>query len=344
MARERWRHRIRDPRWARWLIAIGVILVVLPSSGLASAYVLADRYDRQIQRVDGLLPGGGHQRVTGPMNILVLGVDNDGGSRAYQGVFGTRSDTIMMVHLPKSMKAGYAVSFPRDSYVDIPPQKAGGKMMRWDGGKNKINAAVAYGGPQLLVKTIQKMSGLTIDHVVLVNFSAVRSIVDSVGGVDVTVDKTVTDTRSKRTFKQGVNHLDGNAALDYVRQRYNLTEGDFDRVKRQQALLSALVEKVTSTGIVTNPAKLDGFVSASVRSLQVSSGLPVKDLGFSLRSLRPNDVSFVTLPFAGYLRTEVGVANRVDETKAAALFNAIKTDTMPAYLKKNPANNVKKVR
>lgn len=331
----------RAPMWARLCVIFGAVLTILPASALVGAYAIADRYDRNIARSNDLLPPGqpSHAPVTGPLNILVIGVDNSGNDRSYQGVYGSRADTIILFHLPKSMDRGYAVSFPRDSYVNIPPQKG-----KWDGGKNKINAAVAYGGPQLLVKTIQNLSGLTIDHVVIVDFKALHTVTDAVGGVDVYVEKTVIDGRTKYKFPAGWNHLDGKLAEVYLRQRYGLAEGDFDRVKRQQQYLHALLKKATDTGVLTNPAKLDALLTAGTASIQVDSGLPVKDLAFQLRAIRPSAVKFVTLPFAGYVRSEFGVANRVDTDKARQLFAAVKTETVDAYLKKYPPNDVTKGR
>jgi LCP family protein required for cell wall assembly len=322
------------------------MLLLIGSLGLGTGFAaLTQRYDKKIEREDVFASIPQSERkvaqpgktVTGPLNVLVIGVDNtpDEGERAFQGVYGQRSDTIMLVHIPKSMDRGYAISIPRDSYVDVPAQPG-----KWDGGKNKINSAFFYGGAPLLVRTVQNLTGLQIDHVVQIDFNGLRKMNDAVGGVDVYLDKAVKDPRSKYSFKQGWNHLDSAKAEIFVRQRYGLAEGDFDRVKRQQQYLRALMKKATAAGMLTDPVKLDRLLTAATESLTVDKNMPVKDLAFALRGLRADDVSFMTLPFAGYLSTSAGSVNQVDEVKAQQLFTAVKDETIDQYLLANPPNDV----
>jgi LCP family protein required for cell wall assembly len=328
---------------------IGATLLVGSTGVLAAANTLANRYDNKIVRDDvfaqipqaerkSVAPG---KPVTGPLNVLVIGVDNTAGAgdRQYQGVVGQRSDTVMLLHVPRTLDRAYAISFPRDSYVDIPAEPG-----TWDGGKNKINAAFELGGAPLLVRTVQDLTGLQVDHVVQVDFKGLHKMTEAVGGVDVYVSERTYDSRSKYTFPAGWNHLDADKAEIYVRQRYGLVEGDFDRVKRQQQYLRALLKKATDAGMITDPGKLDRLLTAATESLTVDKNMPVRDLAFALRALRVDDVTFITLPFAGYLKTEVGDANQVDALKAQQLFTAVKAETVDQYLLANPPNDVSKGR
>jgi LCP family protein required for cell wall assembly len=325
----------RAPRWARWAMIVGLVVVVLVGGGLGVAYALVGRYDKQIARQD-LLPQASKSptiaptgKVEGPMNILVVGVDNSGNSRSYQGVYGTRSDTVMLVHLNKDLTTADAVSLPRDSYVHIPGH-----------GDTKINAAFSYGGAPLLIQTVQDLLSITVDHVVVVNFDALRKVTDAVGGVDVVVDKTVKDDRTKYVFKKGVNHLDGRLAEIYVRQRYNLPGSDYDRIKRQQQFIRALADKATSTGVLANPFKLDDLLNAVTSSLTVDKAFPVRDLAFALRGMSLSKATFSTLPMSGSERMG-GVDYEIpSQSGMRDLSHALRSDTMPAYLKKHPPNNV----
>ncbi|WP_229072892.1 LCP family protein [Actinoplanes sp. DH11] len=261
-------------------------------------------------------------------NVLVLGVDTRKGWTAGQ----SRSDTIMLVHVDGTGSAASVVSIPRDSYVFVPPVAG-----RWAGGKTKINSAYAWGGAPLVVQVVSHLTGLRIDHVVRVDFAGIRTITDVVGGVDVTVARTVHDKRTGVTFRAGKHHLDGRLAEVYVRQRYGLPNGDFDRVKRQQQYLRALARKVTSLGILTNPIRMDAFVSAIAGSLVVDSGMNLVGMFRDLSGLRPDDLSFTTLPSDGFVRSPAGTANRLDPEACADLFAALHTDTMESYFVSRPA-------
>jgi LCP family protein required for cell wall assembly len=300
--------------------------------------------DDQLKRTDafaGITGDRPPKVVSGALNILVLGSDSRDGtafnpkdrSSTTATVPGERSDTIMLLHVPAKQDKAQIISIPRDTYVFVPRYKGYG------GRKTKINSAFAWGGIPLTVRTVEGFTGVKIDHVVKVDFNGFKAMTDAVGGVDVQVSKTVTDPRSKRTFKQGVNHLDGNAALDYVRQRYGLARGDFDRVQRQQIFMRALMQKATDTGTLTNPAKLKAFLDASVDAITVDKDFSLKDMALQFRKLRPGDLSFITTPNRGSENiggTSVVVA---DKAKASALFDAVNNDKVDEWLKANPANN-----
>ena len=188
-----------------------------------------------------------------------------------------------------------------------------------------------------MTQVVIHLTGIGIDHVVRADFAAIRKVTDIVGGVDVHVARTVTDKRTGMTFKAGRQHLDGRRAEIYVRQRYGLPAGDFDRVKRQQQFLRALAEKATSLGLLANPLKLDGFVTAVGSSLVVDAGLNLAGLVRDLSGLRPDDLRFATVPSSGSVRTAGGTANVLDPEGCAELFDALRTDAMAEYFAAHPS-------
>ncbi|MFC4123057.1 LCP family protein [Nonomuraea zeae] len=246
-----------------------------------------------------------------------------------------RTDTIMLAHLSEDSEHATVVSIPRDSWVSIPGR-----------GRAKINAAFSWGGPALLIKTIESLTGIRVDHYAAIDFKGFATAVDAVDGVDVEVAKTVRDTNTGTTWTAGRHHLNGEQALLFVRQRYNLPGGDFDRIKRQQALLKALSDRVLSAGTLTNPAKVDGLLRAITKSVTVDDGVTLAMLRSRLIDLAGlGESGFFTMPTRG-----TGMEGRqsvvyLDERKTRALSEAIKTDRAREYVKQTgPGNSVDEVR
>ncbi|MDQ6875977.1 MAG: LCP family protein [Actinomycetota bacterium] len=341
------RHRQQiSGRRRRWRgVAVVVVAVLTAATGVlaGTVWAAARKYDSNVRRIDAFsVPAGGsvkearaRTRVDGPMNFLVVGSDSRAKDPKDPAQFnadgGQRTDTIMLMHLQSDQKHGYVVSIPRDTFVHIP---VGGT---WQGGSAKINAAYQYGGIQLLVRTVEEYTGDHIDHVLVVDFKGLERVVDAVGGVDVVVDQTVRDTQTHQTFKRGVNHLNGQRALFYVRQRHGLPGSDYDRIKRQHQFLSALLRKAISTGTLTNPIKLNRFLDAVTKAVSVDRQLRLIDLVLQLRGLRPADLTFMTTPIARSARDPVyGDVEITDHALASQLFAALKNDTMVAWARANP--------
>lgn len=335
------------PRWARALTALVVVCALAAGTVTVTTGVLTYRFDDRLGRDDVLAEAAALPSITatpeyrtwlrkssmrfpasGARDLLVLGVDTRKGWSPQR----SRSDTIMLVHVDATRSSAAVVSIPRDSYVYVPPVAG-----RWAGGNTKINAAYAWGGAPLMVQVVGHLTGLTVDNVIQVDFAGIRKITDVVGGVDVTVARTVHDKRTGVTFTAGRHHLDGRMAEIYVRQRYGLPNGDFDRVRRQQQYLRALADRVTSLGVAANPLKLDALVSAVAGSLVVDAGTDLTRTVRDLSGLRPDDLSFTTLPSTGYVRSPAGAANRLDPAGCAELFEALYTDTMESYFVAHPA-------
>ncbi|BBH68097.1 transcriptional regulator [Actinoplanes sp. OR16] len=337
------------PRWGKVLTSLLALAALVAGPVAIATGVIAYRFNDLIGRDDVLTEAAALPAITAKpeyqswirksagkapkadgtaRNLLILGVDTRKGWSEGQ----SRSDTIMLVHVDGDGSNASVVSIPRDSYVYIPPVAG-----KWAGGKTKVNAAYAWGGAPLVVQVVSHLTGLAIDHVVRVDFAGVRKITDTVGGVDVTIARTVHDKRTGVTFEAGEHHLDGKMAEVYVRQRYGLPNGDFDRVKRQQQYLHALASKVTSLGIVANPMKMDAFVTAIAGSLVVDSGMNLAGMVREFSGLRPADLRFTTLPSHGYVRSAAGTANKLSPQECGELFAALYTDTMDDYFSSRPS-------
>jgi LCP family protein required for cell wall assembly len=251
-------------------------------------------------------------------NFLLLGTD--GRSATDRG----RSDVIVLVHVPEDPSAIQMIHFPRDLFVSIPGY-----------GKNKINAAYAFGGEPLLVQTLQDLLGVRIDHVARTDFDGFEGMVDAVGGVRVYAEEA-SDGTDGVTFQKGWNELDGAEALAFVRERKQLSQGDISRGRRQLALVKAMLLEATSRDTLTNPLRLARLTDAATTNLVVDQDLDLgemRDLALELRDLRSGDVVFATAPFTGFGSDPVaGSIDIVDTEKMELLGEALRTDTMDEYL------------
>lgn len=320
--------------------AAGVLALV----GGLGAYWLYNRLPGKVERIDGVFAGLPEQQrptkepaVATAVTFLLVGSD----SRDGQGTTGTeaggqvepgaqRSDTMMLFHLAADRSNATMVSLPRDSWVPIP-----GK------GTMKLNAAYSLGGPTLLVQTVEALSGVRIDHYAVIDFAGFKTIVDNIGGVDVRV--AAATKGGATTFTAGLNHLDGNAALDYVRQRHGLPEGDFDRVRRQQNLLRAVLTRVAEMDPFHHPVTMVDLINEATKVISVDSGLTdgaLRSLGMSMSGLRGGTVGFMTAPVTGTGMQGSQSVVYLDKGGCAQLWTAIRSDAVPGYLRTNPAQQL----
>ena len=204
------------------------------------------------------------------LTYLIVGSDSRAGW-ADDGTTGARTDTIMLLHRPVSGPVAL-ISIPRDSYVDIPGH-----------GKNKINAAFAFGGAPLLVQTVEKLTGLTIDRYFEVGFLGVADVVDSLGGVDLCYGADVNDPRSALVWTAGCHHVDGATALAFARMRYSDPLGDIGRTERQQQLVTAVSDRILTPSTLLNPFAVVRVINAGLNSFSVSDGTGVLDLAQAAR-------------------------------------------------------------
>lgn len=284
-------------------------------------------------------------RVPGEqVNILVLGVDDldyqrDVGPDVYKmleagewerGAF--RSDTMMLVHLSADRDAAQVVSIPRDSLVDIPGER-----------RSKINAAFSWGGPELAVETVEQTFGVFIDHVVVVNFGGFEDVTDIVGGVDIWFPRaTVADHRG-RIWPAGQHRLGGTDALFYVRQRYDLPRGDFDRIQRQQNYLRSLLDRLTSGRSALSPVRVTRLVDELSDLVAVDSSLTsgrIRDLALGARNLSSRDVRFVTVPNAGSAMVDGASVVQLKLKQAREMFAELEEDNFESWYARNSVDEL----
>jgi LCP family protein required for cell wall assembly len=341
-------------RWARVLSWVAVTMSVVILGASTALYVLVNKYDGNIDRIGGILSGKDAPPAAprNAQNVLIVGSDTRGDAQEgeeFQGsgdefVTGQRSDTVILAHLYGSSDKAQLVSFPRDSYVDIPPftDPTTGKTSA--ARKGKLNSAFSAGGPKLLIATIENLTGIRVDHYVQIDFQGFQSMVDKLGGVEVCLSKPAKDRFSGIDLDAGRHTIGGRTALAFVRQRQGLPGGDIDRIKRQQQFIGSMVRKVLSSGTLLNPLRLNGFLDVATQSLQVDDQLTVgdmRDLALRFRSFNAGGVSFATLPIAdpaAYRNRESVVL--IDEEKAAALFDALRRDEAPDSPKPAPSATV----
>ena len=337
-----------EPRFSRrrvlrllsWVSIAASLLLVLTT---AVGYVLLQQYDGNITRIPGVIAGGDAVAapVDRPLNILVVGSDSrEGltGEEAFQGtgdefITGQRSDVVILAHVFAGGRRAQLVSLPRDAYVTIPEHREPGTDRVVPAREDRLNSAFARGGPSLLVKTVQQLTGVRIQHYVQVDFRGFKALVDQVGGVEVCLNRPQKDFRSGIDLRAGRQVVDGAQALAFVRQRSGLARGDIDRVKRQQLMLGALVRKVLSAGTLLNPVRLNGVLQTATRSLQVDDQLTaarLQDLALRLRGLRAADFVFTTPPIADLNARRAGASVvLLDPVESERLWDRLRRDIPP---------------
>jgi LCP family protein required for cell wall assembly len=287
----------------------------------------------------------------GDENFLIVGVDSRTGANGEIGAGttedadGARSDTVMLVNVPADRKRVVVVSFPRDLAItpaycqawDPDSGRYGPVVDKYTGQtsddyrytETKLNSAYAYGGPKCLVKVIQKMSGLSINRFMAVDFAGFSKMVDALGGVDV-CSTTPLDDYELGTVLASAGHqtLDGHTALNYVRARQVTTEvnGDYGRIKRQQLFLSSLLRSIISKDTLFSLSKLNNVVNMFIDDTYVDNvrTKDLVDLGQSLQGVNAGRITFVTVPTTGITDADGNEQPRTEDIRG--LFDAIIND------------------
>ncbi|MFH9493531.1 LCP family protein [Streptomyces halstedii] len=299
-------------RWLRWA-ALGASFVVLVAAG--AGWWVYRKLDGNITTDTSAaaeLKAYEKERPTpvaqgDAQNILLIGSDSRSGeNRKYGRDDGgsQRSDTTILLHLAADRKSATAVSLPRDLMARIP------SCHRGDGTTTgerfaQFNSAFETGGTACTIRTVEKMTGVRIDHHMVIDFNGFKDMVDAVDGVEVCLKEPVDDKDAHLTLPAGRQKLDGEQALGYVRARKSIGNGsDTERMDRQQKFLGALVNKMQSNGVLLNPARLYPVLDAATKSLTTDAGLDsLKDLYDLVRGMRnvPTDqVQFLTVPRQAY--------------------------------------------
>jgi polyisoprenyl-teichoic acid--peptidoglycan teichoic acid transferase len=256
------------------------------------------------------------------VNYVLMGSDSRGVGNPSHG----RSDVLMVMHLDADRKDAYMISFPRDMYVPIPGH-----------GKNKINAAFAFGGPSLTVRTLENLLDTRMDHVALIDFEGFINLTEELGGV--TVYNKYSSNSGGHYFPVGNVTLRGEEALAYVRERKQLPHGDLDRAERQRVVLQAILAKGLAKETVTNPFKFVNFARGVAQHVSVDDRLTERELRKTALSLRmtAEDVHMLQAPISGFGTSPTKQSiDIVDKKQLAELAKALRNDEMDAYLEEYP--------
>lgn len=303
-----------------------------------------------------VITGGSITKPSGTdVNVLLVGVDSrtDAQGRplskkvlaelrsgAEDGVL--NSDTIILLHMPADGSKATGISIPRDSYVTVPGY-----------GKNKINSAYPAAtieaanklrnkgadeltveresrtaGRSELIRTVEQLTGVKVDHYAEVNLLGFFSLTNAIGGVDVCLKKSVNEYRSGAKFPAGPQTISGGAALAFVRQRYELPQSDFSRMRRQQVFLAAVAHKILSAGTLTSPTKLQGLIDAAQEAVVLDSGWDILGFARQASNLAGGNIEFLTIPTTGQTSNDHGDVVTVDPDQVRE-FVAQKTGAAP---------------
>jgi polyisoprenyl-teichoic acid--peptidoglycan teichoic acid transferase len=314
--------------------------------------------------------GGGEPvpaSIDGPLNVLLVGIDE----RTNAPADGARADSIIILHVPADHESAYLISVPRDSRVHIPAYPKTG----YRGGTDKINAAFAYGwlngggrqgGFELLALTLKELTGISFNAGAIINFDGFTSVVDALGGVDMCVDEKTTsvhvgwDANGKETppydivppdytprkiygvrpqvYEVGCQHMAGWEALDYVRQRELLPDGDYGRERHQQQFLKAVAKKLTSIGVLANPLRLDSVLRSAANTLTFDGGgYSVTDWLFNLKAISPGNIVMLKTN-GGQFNSEYigGQAFEILDDTSLQLLQAARDDTVDQFVVQHP--------
>jgi LCP family protein required for cell wall assembly len=298
------------------------MLAVLLSIAIIGSVASYFYFDSQLTKKNVLVDYAGRPAPGAGTNWLITGSDSRQGLTRKQerklatghDIGGRRSDTILILHLPANGGQPVLISLPRDSYVPIPGH-----------GYNKINAAYSFGGPALLAKTVQDVTGLYINHYMGIGFGGFVRVVDAVGGVRLCLKTAIDDPASGLHLKKGCQVLDGAEALGYVRTRHNFATQDLQREQDQRIFIKALLAKLTSAGVLVDPFKSLPAASNVVGSLTVDSGTSLYQLlkvAFALRHPLTTTVPIANSNFS----TPAGDAVQWNRAEALKLFRELRND------------------
>lgn len=317
-------HSKRTRRTLLVLLAL-VVAIILVVAGAAAYYLgnVNSALDK-LHRDASLLPSSSSSASAAtttadhdPITFVIMGSD----SRTTSASDG-RSDVLMVAYLTGDRKHLYLISFPRDMWVNVPGH-----------GMAKINAAYFYGGPALTVQTVESITNVTMNHVVVMDFEGFIDLTNSLGGVSVYNDYA--GTWMGYTFPQGQITVKGEQALAFVRERYDLPHGDLDRAKRQREVITAIMGEVASKDTLTDPKKFSTVVQQVAGDMTVDSTLTSDELWNIAKTLQftgSDGVRQLQVPLAGFGTSADGQDyDAVDEAGLAALSKAMATDQLDAY-------------
>jgi LCP family protein required for cell wall assembly len=354
----------------RLAVLFGVVLLLVTTGTVVGGRYLLSRYSRGLH-VESLLgdaaatDANGNGSIRGPINVLLVGLDE----RPAGNSDGVRADSMIIVHVTADHGRAYLISVPRDALVRIPAfQKTG-----YPGGEDKVNAAFQYGalngggraaGFELLAMTVKQFTGIAFNGGAIVNFAGFQSLVTALGGIDLCVDETVVSVHIGRdaegrpgvpyeltdggpvpipgvtpqVYHPGCQHMAAWQALDYVRQRELIPDGDYGRQRHQQQFLQAVLKKASSGGLLSNAVKLDAVVRTAGPALTFDpGGVSIARWLLALKDVRADKTVL--------LRTNGGVFNTADvngestevlSDDSMTLFEEVRRDQVGRFVTSHP--------
>jgi LCP family protein required for cell wall assembly len=338
----------RPPRtWRRWTVLglVGALVVAVGGTAFAAWHLNANITKIDVSAAIGKDRPTQMAGTTEAVNLLLIGSDtregagNDGyGDNDGMLGGGAHSDTNLLVHLSADRSWATVVSIPRDSMTMAPPRcsatapKSEWHMRQW-------NQNYGIGGTGCVIRTLEGNTGVFVDHYAVVDFRGFKQMVNALGGVEVCTPQAVDDPNTHLQLAPGRHTLDGRQALQYVRARKSLGDGsDLQRINRQQAFLSSVMQKATSTQLLVQPNRLYSFLDAATTSLTTDPqfGLgTMKDLAGSVKGIGLDEIQFVTVPNEPYTPDP----NRVQwQASADKIWSALREDR-PVGGSKKPATS-----
>jgi LCP family protein required for cell wall assembly len=361
--------RVKAPLWTKLLASFGAVLMIVSGVGMFSVKYFLGKLTDNIQTTSSVLDdstGSGSTTTAagklpdGAMNLLMLGLDTRTGWD--QEGKTSRSDTILILHITKAHDQAYMISIPRDMIATIPADKSMGLNYPQT---TKINAAYALGsengrgwagGAKLATKTVHNLTGIGFDGVVVIDFDGFKGMLEAMGGVYMCVDKDMWSShyivvngkvkyasgadptsppRNALWFRKGCRNMEPWEALEFSRLRHS-SNGDYDRQRHQQQLLRAMAKKATSSGVMTNPAKVSKIMAAAGSSLKMDThGVPVTDFVFGLKTLAAADLIPIKTN-GGTFATDAGGGGEGVTSATKDLFKATADDKIREFLAGHP--------
>ncbi|MFJ8753637.1 LCP family protein [Streptomyces sp. NPDC102441] len=338
----------RASRRKKALLWTGGVMAFVIVAGSAGAYALYQKFNGNLDTVDVGDAGSKSVTADGPLNILIIGTDKrtGEGNEGYGDKGSTgHADTNILFHVSADRTNATAMSIPRDLMTEIPDcttKQEDGSEKDIPGSQNvRFNVSLGQEGrdPGCTMRTVKEITGLSVDHFMMVDFNAVKTLSTAVGGVEVCLDKAVKDPDSHLDLPAGKSTIQGEDALAFVRTRHSFgNQSDLDRIKVQQQFIGSMIRQMKSDDTLTDPGKLFKLADAATKALTVDSGIgsikKLTSLAQELGKIDTKNITFVTMPVKDNPAEPTPVTVVVDPEKSQQLFSMMRSDTSLTEVKK----------